>query len=238
MPTTTKLTHTPPNGCETSSPLASSRQDTSMSGQSSMFGPPTLPNTTSATSLPASVDGHTPSELRDGPTISASGPAPVRVSRFRAVDSGKAMPTNDTSGPLFTHSSPSASLQLFLESRLRARMVVNGSPEYALIWRQQDMPSGPPICALRVSHRRKTGRVFSGWPTPEARAYRDLSSNGIAYAAQRARHQPSPVTAAYVRGYSTAQIPTLLSRLMGYGDQWVRCAPLGTQSSRKSRQSL
>lgn len=99
--------------------------------------------------------------------IAQSGLAPVRVSRFRARDSEKAMPTNDTSGPLFTASSPSARLQRSLESRLRAQMDVNGSPEYALTWKQWDMPSGPPICALRAQARPTSGNGFTGWPTPD-----------------------------------------------------------------------
>jgi hypothetical protein len=100
--------------------------------------------------------------------IAPSGPALVRVSRFRALDSGKAMPINDTSGPLFTALSPSARLQSSLESRLRQRMDVNGSPEYALTWKLWDMPSGPPICALRASGRRTRASGFIGWPTPMA----------------------------------------------------------------------
>ncbi len=105
-------------------------------------------------------------------TTSQSGPAPVLVSRFRARDSAKVMPTNDTSVPLFTRSSPSATLQRSLESRLRARMDVNGSPEYVLTWKTWDMPSGPPICALRASAHRISGNDFGGWPTPQAQSTR------------------------------------------------------------------
>ena len=124
--------------------------------------------TSKATSNVISSEG-----LEAGPSSSPSpagtarpGPDHVLVSRFRARDSGKAMPTNDTSGPLFTHSSPSADLQRSLESRLRARMDVNGSPEYALTWKTWDMPSGPPISALRASARRTSGSGYGGWPTP------------------------------------------------------------------------
>ena len=104
----------------------------------------------------------------EGTTTVQSGQAPVPVSRFRARDSAKAMPTNATSGPLFTASSPSAALQRSLESRLRARLAANGSPEFVLTWKTWDMPSGPPICALRASARHTSGSAFSGWPTPKA----------------------------------------------------------------------
>lgn len=91
--------------------------------------------TLSVTSSPESEAGRLLSDGQGSSTSPGSGPAPVRVSRFRARDSGKAMPTNATSGPLFMISSPSARLQSSLESRLRARMDVNGSPEYALTWK-------------------------------------------------------------------------------------------------------
>jgi hypothetical protein len=76
------------------------------------------------------------------------------------------MPTNDTSGPLFTTSSPSASLQRSLENRLHQNLDVNGSPEFALTWKAVDMPAGAPICALRASGRRTSGKDYGGWPTP------------------------------------------------------------------------
>lgn len=47
-------------------------------------------------------------------------------------------------------------------------MDVNGSPEYVLTWKHWDMPSGPPICALRGRPRRTSDKDFSGWATPTA----------------------------------------------------------------------
>ena len=138
----------------------------SIVGQLSMFPQTTSLSSDSATSSAAYSAGRSRSSSPVGPMIDPSGPAPVPVSRFRRLDSAKAMPTNDTSGPLFTHSSPSAALQRSLENRLRARLDVNGSPEYELTWKQQDMPSGPPICALRASARRTSGSDCSGWPSP------------------------------------------------------------------------
>ncbi len=138
-----------------------------------MSGQVTLPDTPNATSSRESADGPTRCGLQDVPTSAPSGPAPVRVSRFRARDSEKAMPMNDTCGPLFTRSSPSAALQRSLENRLRARMDVNGSPEYALTWKIWDMPAGVPICALRASARPISGSGSTGWPTPDANAMND-----------------------------------------------------------------
>ena len=113
----------------------------------------TLKDSTAAISSPASPDGISRSDSRDGETA-PSEPEAAHVSRFRARDNEKAMSTNDTSGPLFTALSPSAGLQRSLESKLRARMAGSGSPLYALTWSDWDMPAGPPICRLRASEPR------------------------------------------------------------------------------------
>jgi hypothetical protein len=139
-----------------------------MSEASSMSKPANSSNTANVIFSPESEDGATPYASPDGLTKNQSGPAPVRVSRFRALDSEKAMPTNDTCGPLFTRSSRSASLQSSLENRLRVRMDVNGSLEYELTWKEWDMPSGLPICALRASARQWSANDCIGWPRPQA----------------------------------------------------------------------
>ena len=66
--------------------------------------------------------------LEDGSSLSESpagkgecGLGRVHVSRFRAQDSEKAMPTNDISGPLFTASSPSADLQWCLGKQVASK---------------------------------------------------------------------------------------------------------------------
>jgi len=140
----------------------------SMNAASSMSSQPTFEASPNAISSPGSEAGVTPSALPDGPTMSPSGPAPVPVSRFRSQDSEKAMPINDTCGPLFTASSPSFALQSSLESRLRARMGGNGSPLFALTWKEVDMPAGVPICALRASGHRTSGSGCTSWPTSAA----------------------------------------------------------------------
>ena len=133
-----------------------------------MSNPATFSGSPNATFSLVSEDGALPCAKPDGAIAAPSGQVAARVSRFRAQDADKAMPTNDTSGPLFSASSPSASLQRSLENRLRARMGVNGSPEYALTWKHWDMPAGLPICALRASARRTSGNDSIGWATPQA----------------------------------------------------------------------
>ena len=142
----------------------------------------TLPGMTSAISSPGSGAGPSPCGGPDSKALPESGPAPVRVSRFRALASDRATPTSATFGPLFTASSPSADLQRCLASRLRALMDVNGSPEFALTWKDWDIPAGEPICALRASERRTGGKGCSGWPTCSARDWKDtpgMSETGV-----------------------------------------------------------
>jgi hypothetical protein len=54
-------------------------------------------------------------------------------------------------------------------------MDVNGSLEFALTWKQHDMPAGVPICQLQALGRRTVGSASSGWPTPRAE---DAESSG------------------------------------------------------------
>lgn len=214
----------------------------------------TSADTRSAISSPGSEGGRSPSDGPGSSTSRESGPAPVRVSRFRARDSAKAMSTNATSGPLFTASSPSARLQSSLESRLRARMGVSGSPEYVLTWKTWDMPAGPPICALRASARPISGSGFSGWPTPTVNDAKDSQ-----YAYSRGNHDAvvlklpgqarlalgltlersfaCPTQMGNAAGGALRLNPKFSLWLQGYPATWADCAAPVTRSSRKSRLS-
>ena len=125
-------------------------------------------DTHNAISSQESAGGPTPSNSPDGPATGRYGPEAVPVSRFRARESTRAMPTTDTYGQHSSGLSPSAALTASLANRLAARMDVNGSPEYALTWKHWDMPAGEPICRLRASPRRTSAPGCIGWPTPVA----------------------------------------------------------------------
>lgn len=211
-----------------------------------MSSPETSPDIRSATSSRGLAAGASRRGSRGGLMINQCGQAPVPVSRFRARDSGKAMPINAISGPLFTALSPSASLQSSLESRLRVRMDVNGSPEYALTWKTWDMPAGLSICALRPSKRRTGGPGFTGWPTPTAE---ENGGNILRKAERRAKAKErwkgrsgngfgwslAEVSAGTVESIGGVRLnPSHSCWLMGFPDAWLKCAPSVMPSSRRS----
>jgi hypothetical protein len=114
------------------------------------------------TSSPASEDGRTLSSLLRGRQTSPFGPEAAPANPFRAPAEARERKTRGTSGPSGTSSSLTADLQSSLESRLQALLDVNGSLEYVLTWKNWDMPSGPPICALRARGRSsKQSRTMS-----------------------------------------------------------------------------
>lgn len=133
--------------------------------------PPTSKDSTAVTSSAESRAGTTPSNSPDGQRIitdSPSGPDLVLANPSVSPVLAKARPTNAISGQSSTASSESVALTSFLASRLRARMDVNGSPEYTLTWKIWDIPSGLSIPALRASRRRTSDNAFTGWRSPDS----------------------------------------------------------------------
>ena len=117
--------------------------------------------------------GHTHCVWLVCPTTGDVGQDRVLASHSVLPEKAKELQMSATSGPLFGGSSPSADLQRSLGSKLQARLVESGSPEYALTWKEWDMLAEPPICALRASARRTSGNGCGGWPTAAARDYKD-----------------------------------------------------------------
>ncbi len=128
-----------------------------------------LMDTHNATSSPVSEVGPLPRNSPDGLQLDLFGPAPVPASRSASRESGAEPTILDTSGRSSSTSSASVALQSSLASRLRARLDLDGSMEYALIWKARVTPRGRQICALRASARRTSDSDSIGWPTPKAR---------------------------------------------------------------------
>lgn len=92
----------------------------------------------------------------------------------------------DTSGLNSEDSSPSASLGLCLESKLRARLEGRGSTMYRLKWKHWDTDSPAPIFARRASVPRISANdcslelcVPTGWPTAAARDWKDTPGMSV-----------------------------------------------------------
>ncbi len=128
------------------------------------------------TSSRALADGPSLFDWAAGLTTGQSGPVPVPASPSPPPANDAAPMTNGTCGPSSAASSRSAALQSSLESRLRQRLDGIGSPLFVLTWKHWDMPSGPPICAVRASAPRTSGSACGGWPTPDTGREESLES--------------------------------------------------------------
>ena len=141
-----------------------------------MYDQTTSRDSPSATSSPASASGLTPCAALGGLTIAEFGRAlaPANLSATQAEAMGLLM--SGTCGHTSTNSSRSACLQLFLESRLRARTASVGSTLFTLTWKRRVTPLQREIFALRASARRISANDSSSWPaawpTPNARDYK------------------------------------------------------------------
>jgi len=114
----------------------------------------TLWDSLNATSLLALLDGQKLFDSPDGPQTAPSGQAHRPANPSAKPASSAAKKTRATSGHTSAALLLSARLQSSLESKLQARLDVDGSPEYALTWKRWDMESGPQICALRAQARK------------------------------------------------------------------------------------
>jgi hypothetical protein len=189
----------------------------------------TCPATLDLTFSLGSGAGNWRSSSLGGQTTDQSGLVPVPASLSRRRGSRKAKPTSDISGPSFDVSSPSAVLQLSLESRLRVGLDGIGSPEYVLTWKHWAMRSGPPICALRGSGRRISDNgctgSLKGWTTPQAH---DVTGRSLG---QKEKHGTKHGCACLVRDAEMAGWPTPMAGSPGTEDY----NPAGnTDSSRKT----
>ena len=149
---------------------------------------PDLPN---AISSPGSAAGPLPCASPDGPTVGLSGPEARPASPSAPQDASLAKKTSATLRPTSPASLPQADptpslvsklparqfserLQAALESRLKARLPLNGlgSMIYSSVWKPHTTPAGRVIFRLRATARRTSDSEHSserkGWTTPQA----------------------------------------------------------------------
>ena len=131
-----------------------------MSTQATCTGSP------SAISSPASASGPSHFGAPAGPTTDLFGLVPVLANLSARQALELRFRTQGTFGRLLPGSSSSASLQLSLENRLRARLSSLGSTLYTLTWKPWNTPSGPSRFRLRASVRRTSETEFIGWRSP------------------------------------------------------------------------
>ena len=133
-----------------------------------MSGQKNYKDSSNATSSPGSAGGLSLSLSSDGRVIGPCGPDRALASLSARQAEDLEFMTSATYGLPSAGLSTSAALQQSLANRLRARLDVNGSPEYSLTWKEWDISGQEPICALRASARRISDSDCSGWATPNA----------------------------------------------------------------------
>ena len=136
----------------------------------------TLPGSSEWDFSQESEDGISPCNSQDGRKIDQSGTVRPPASRFQAQENKKGKPTADTSGLRSSISSESASLQSFLENRLKQRLEPDGSTIYKMTWKQKVTPRGRSYYQLVASQHRisgqESGLSLNGWRSP-------MNSDGI-----------------------------------------------------------
>ena len=170
MSISTNLTDNPPRGSVSFKPTDISPRGRSMNGASPMSRQTTFADLGGSISSPGSADGNSPCNLPDGPMIGPYGPALVHASHSARLASGKAKPTNGTSGPKCSGSSASAALQRSLENRCRQLFGSVGSMEYSQTWKAKATPAGRSYLEHTALGRRTSDSVCTGWPTPDKSA--------------------------------------------------------------------
>jgi len=170
---------------------------------------PSSTNLRNVTFSQALAAGHTHCDWLDGRRTDPSGRARALANHSVSPAREWTSRTNAICGPRFGGSSPSAGLQRSLESRLRRRLVAHGWPEYELTWKRWDMPSVPPICALRARAHRTSASDCSGWPTPVAQPANGTPENFL-------RRKRNAVARGHSMGISLSDLQMVAKTVAGW----------------------
>jgi len=174
------------------------------------------------------------------PTI--GGQVHVPASHTPSQEKCSETPTQETCGQPSSHSSSSVALQELLASKLKARLQGRGFDGCVLTWRESDIGSQPPICALRASAFHIKGKGSIGLlPTPPASEGRDWSrpevlskcdkggrvARRICKLSSKARSHPDPVGLNH----------SFALAIMGYPTEWSDALERAMQSTQSSPQN-
>ena len=189
-----------------------------------------LRDTHNVISLQESEDGAEPCILQDGLKTGKSGQGVAPASPSQTQENEGGQETKDTSGLKCSGSSGSVTLQSLLESRLRANLEGVGSPEYKLTWKHWDIPPHQPICALRASTPRTSGKGCGGWPTATTRDHKDGSAQScqnvkdnalLGRVVHHTGHPPTIKNAKTGKPDAYRLNPRFSLWLMGYPIEWA-----------------
>jgi hypothetical protein len=230
----------PRNGSEILLKQGTSPAAKSIRAQLSMFDLLTSPASDNAISSPASADGPMPSVSPDGPMIERSGLDLVPASPSAApINTPAAKPTSATCGQISIVSPTSAFLQSSLESKLRETVDLDGSLEFVLTWKHQDIPSQPRILRLAPRARHRSANGSGLWPWASPKASDGEKASNLSHARKAAGRLPDSLPGQMRMHWGLtvedgAPSPEHALWLMGYPPAFLSCAPSETLSSRKS----
>jgi hypothetical protein len=222
-----------------------SRLESWMNGTSGTSNRTNFEALCNATSLLASGAGHMHFDWPRGTTLDLFGPDHAPASPSAAPEPGKASQTQGTCGQHGATLSPSDALQSSLESNLRA--LLNGSDWCVVTWKPWTTPWGQCLSKPRASEHNSSGTAIGllpalttrhnllspsmqKWPLHRrlmpaltARDWKSSSPGTQGNSRPLSEHIPGPIN------------PMWAASHMGYPAEFIRCAPLATRSSRKSR---
>ncbi len=242
------LTPKPPLGSDNSSKMEQSLMDTLMSEALQMSSPQTSVDTPNATSLPESEGGVLPCNSQDGLQACPCGLEAVPVNPSQKEANLSDITTQETCGTQCTASYPPSDLSLFLGSRLKERLSLDGSTDYKQTWRKITTPAGVLLWGHTARLYPTLDNDFSGLPTPAVNSIlerncpkkdgrvRFLPSGRVRKSSKKGKEGSMNWSQdVLLRGYLPT--PKLCLFLMGYPEEWWESVALAMQSFPKSRRS-
>jgi hypothetical protein len=123
-------------------------------------------DTSNVTFLLDSRDGHTLCNSQDFQQIGKSGQARALASHSAAPANNTVQTTLGICGLNGSVSLESASLSLFLASKLQALLAMVGSTLFSMTWKAKATPAGRRYFQLVASRRRTSGKECGSWRSP------------------------------------------------------------------------